>query len=227
MSTMNLELKDGVHVLSLTNHDAENTFTLDVMHEYLAAFDEVEKYDGNTSLLICCDHEKTFSTGINLKWMMAQNPVGQKVFVQALETVLVRLALLSAPTIVAINGNAYAGGAIFSSSADFRLMRSDLGRFCFPEVDIKIAFTPIMSDIIDLLPNKQALKQLVLTGKPFTGVECEANNIVDSIHSAEELMPAALELAKILGQKDRKTYTTIRNLLRPKLLKHAKSLGLN
>ena len=227
MSTMNLEIKDGVHVLSLTNHDAENTFTLDVMHEYLAAFDEVEKYDGNTSLLICCDHEKTFSTGINLKWMMEQNPVGQKVFVQALETVLVRLALLSAPTIVAINGNAYAGGAILASSADFRLMRNDRGRLCFPEVDIKIAFTPIMSDIIDLLPNKQALKHLALTGKPFTGVECEANNIVDSTHSAEELMPAALELAKILGQKDRKTYTTIRNLLRPKLLKHATSLGLS
>ena len=223
---MNLELKEGVHVLSLTNNDAENTFTLDVMHEYLAAFDEVDKYEGNTALLICCDHEKTFSTGINLKWLMAQNPVGQKAFIQALETVLVRLALLSAPTIVAINGNAYAGGAILSSSADFRLMRSDRGRFCFPEVDIKIAFTPIMSDIIDLLPNKHVLKHMALTGKAFTGVECEANNIVDSIHSADELIPTAMEFVKLLAKKDRKTYTSIRNLLRPKLLKHATSLGL-
>ncbi|NNC99853.1 MAG: enoyl-CoA hydratase/isomerase family protein, partial [Gammaproteobacteria bacterium] len=46
MSTMQLELKEQIHVLTLTNHDNENTFNLEVMHEYLAAFDAVEQYSG-------------------------------------------------------------------------------------------------------------------------------------------------------------------------------------
>ena len=49
--------------------------------------------------------------------------------------------------------HAYAGGALIASACDFRTMRADRGRFCFPEVDIKIPFTPIMTEIVRLLPN--------------------------------------------------------------------------
>ncbi|MGI9285025.1 MAG: enoyl-CoA hydratase/isomerase family protein, partial [Pseudomonadales bacterium] len=155
---MSLEVKDGIHVLTLTNHKGENTFTLDVMNEYLAALDVVEQFEGNTALIIRCDHEKTFSTGINLQWLMSETEQNQKAFIRAFETLLYRLALLNAPTVVCINGNAYAGGAILASAADFRVMRSDRGRFCLPEVNINMTFPPVLLDIINLLPNKQALK---------------------------------------------------------------------
>ena len=42
MSTMNLSLKDGIHILTLTNAANDNTFTTEVMDEYIAAFDTVE-----------------------------------------------------------------------------------------------------------------------------------------------------------------------------------------
>lgn len=226
MSTMNLAVNDGIHVLTLCNNDNENTFTLEVLHEYLAAFDVVESYPENTALLICCEHAKTFSTGINLAWLMEQTADGQKAFVKTLEVVLYRLAMLSVPTVVSINGNAYAGGAILASAADFRIMRSDRGRFCFPEVNILIPFTPMMSDIINLLPNKHALKHMALTGKASTGEECKALDIVDDIYPADELQGAAFALAKTLGEKDRGTYTTIRNTLRPDIARHAVALGL-
>lgn len=226
MPTMNLEVKENIHILTLTNNDNDNMFTLDVLKEYLAAFDAVEAYEGNTALLICCEHEKTFSTGINLGWLMGETESGQKAFVRTLETVLYRLAMLSAPTVACLNGNAYAGGAILASATDFRLMRSDRGRFCYPEVNIQIPFTPMMTDIINLLPNKHALKHMALTGKAYTGVECDAFDIVDSIHPPEELQAQAFELAKSLGDKDRATYTTIRNRLRADIARHGASLGL-
>lgn len=223
---MKLEVKENVHVLTLTNNDNENKFDLDVMHEYLAALDTVEKYQGDTALLICCEHEKTFSTGINLDWLIAETKEQQGAFVKALETLLFRLALLNAPTVVALNGNTYAGGAILASAADFRVMRSDRGRFCFPEVNINIPFSPLMTDIIDLLPNKHALKHMALTGVAYTGEQCKAFDIVDSIHPQDELQDAAFSLANDLGQKSRTTYTTIRNGLRVAVESHRESLGL-
>ena len=226
MSTMKLEVKENVHVLTLTNNDNENKFTLDVMQEYLAVLDAVESYQGDTALLICCEHDKTFSTGINLEWLLAESREQQSAFVKALETVLFRLALLSAPTVVCLNGNTYAGGAILASAADFRVMRSDRGRFCFPEVNINIPFSPLMTDIIDLLPNKHALKHMALTGAAYTGEQCKAFDIVDSIHPADELQEAAFSLANGLGQKSRVTYTTIRNGLRTAVSGHRESLGL-
>lgn len=215
MTTMTLALNEGVHVLTLTNAEGgENSFTTDVAQEYLAALDQVEQYSGNTALLITCDHEKTFSTGINLDWMGRQNDAAKAEFSQAFETLLCRVATLNAPTVACINGNAYAGGAILASACDFRVMRSDRGRFCFPEVNIKIPFTQVSNAIVQLLPNKHALKHMLLTGVAYTGQECADLEIVDGIYPTDELQQAALELAATLASKDRSTYSRIRNLMR-------------
>ncbi len=221
MATMQLTVNDGVHVLTLLNNDGENQFTLAVMDEYLAALSKVAAYEGNTALLITCEHEKTFSTGINLEWLLAQTEEVRSQFVKTLEKVLYHLAMLNAPTVCCLNGNVYAGGAILAAAADFRIMRSDRGRFCYPEVNINIPFTDFMLNIIDLSPNKHALKHMALTGKALTGVECEAANIVDSIYPQDELQAAAFDLAKSLSEKDRATYTAIKRGLRPNVAKFA------
>jgi enoyl-CoA hydratase/carnithine racemase len=219
MSTMNLTLKDNIHILTLTNaaNGSDNTFTTEVMNEYIAAFDTIEDYQGNSALIITCEDEKTFSTGINLAWLSQQSAQGQADFMQAFHTMLCRFALLNIPTIVAINGNAYAGGAILAAGADFRLMREDRGRFCFPEVNIPLPFTPVTRSIVSLLPNKQALKNMLLTGIAYTGVEAEALNVVDSIHPADQLQMSAFKLAEILATKDRAIYSSIRNDMRPQI----------
>ena len=226
MTTMNLQLTESVHVLRLTNaaNDGDNRFTTAVVHEYLRALDTVEQYQGNTALLLTCEHEKTFSTGINLDWLAEQDQAGRKEFLTSFEILLCRFALLNAPTVVCINGNAYAGGAILASAADYRLMRSDRGRFCFPEVNIQIPFTPVSSDIARLLPNQQALKNMMLTGVAYTGQECAALQIVDGIYPSEQLQAEALSLSQLLAAKDRVTYCKIRNLMRPEITDHLNKL---
>ena len=226
MSTMNLQLRDDVHILTLTNTDngGDNRLTTEVVSEYLAALDTVEQYQGNTALLLTCEHERTFSTGINLDWIKQLDDADHREFSTVFEILLCRLALLNAPTVACINGNAYAGGAILASAADFRVMRSDRGRFCFPEVNIKIPFTPVTSDISQLLPNQQAVKNMMLTGVAYTAQECAELQIVDVIYPAEKLQAEAFELAKTLAGKDRYSYFTIRNLLRPTITAHLKNL---
>jgi enoyl-CoA hydratase/carnithine racemase len=222
MTTMHLQRRDDVHIITLTNADSggDNRFTTEVIHEYLAALDTVEQYQGNTALLLTCEHEKTFCTGINLDWLPQQNQTEHQEFIATFETLLCRFALLNAPTVVCVNGNAYAGGAILASAADFRVMRSDRGRFCFPEVNIKIPFSPVTNAIVQTLPNKQALKNMMLTGVAHTGQECVDLHIVDAIYPVDSLQTAALDLARTLASKDRRTYTTIRNLMRSDIRSH-------
>ena len=226
---MRLDFKHGIHVLTLTNtrDGNENTLTTNVMNDYLAALDEVESFSGNTALLITCEHEKTFSTGINLEWLNSQDDRSKKQFGDAFNTVLCRIALLNAPTVACINGNAYAGGAIIAAATDYRVMRNDRGRFCLPEVNIKIPFNSVTRDTVNLLPNQKVVKDMVLTGVAYTGIECLEHDLVKSIHPANELQQAALELAMQLAEKDRYTYCHIRNGFRANMADHASAMGLS
>jgi len=91
---MNLQLVDDIHILTLTNADngGDNRLTTKVIDEYFAALDIVEKYQGNTALVLTCEHEKTFCTGINLDWLTQQNDAGRQQFFVAFETLLCRFS---------------------------------------------------------------------------------------------------------------------------------------
>lgn len=225
MTFMQLEKKGTVYVLTLTNGDKDNTFNPDVLAEYHACLDRIEADRSNAALLIVSDHPKTFCNGIDLPWLQTQDGKGFKDFVDLLENFLLRMAVMDLPVIGAINGNCYAGGAIMASAFDFRFMRADRGRFCFSEVNIKIPFTPVMTEIIRLLPDQQALRDLALTGKAVGGEEALRMKVADSIHAESELLPTAMAFAEMMAEKDRSTFGNIKRGLRLGLSQTARERG--
>jgi len=223
---MQLEKQGAVYVLTLTNGDKDNTFNPDVLAEYHACLDQIEADRSNAALLICSNHPKTFCNGIDLPWLLTQDAAGFKAFVDVLENLFLRVAVLNLPVIAAINGNCYAGGAILASACDFRFMREDKGRFCFSEVNIKIPFTPVMTEVIKLLPDAQALRDLALTGKAVGGLEALKMKVADRIHSDSQLYPEAMAFAEQMAEKHRATYATIKRTLRPELAHIATERGI-
>lgn len=226
MSFMKLEKRGSVHVLTLTNGDRENTFNTEVLAQYHQCLDRIENHLDNSALLITSDHPKTFCNGIDLAWLLTQPPESVQSFVTALENVLLRIATLNLPVIAAINGNCYAGGAIMASACDFRLMRKDKGRFCFSEVNIKIPFTPVMTEVIRLIPNTKSLHDLALTGRAIGGDEALVLDVVNSVHSDTGLFPEALAFAEMMALKHRSTYTSIKRGLRHSVTKLAMERGI-
>jgi len=216
--------RDGdVHVLTLTNGAEENRFTEDVVHEYEAALDTLEAYQGNTALVVTSSDPKFWSNGINLQWITTKAPDYFPGFGRMLDKLFMRFALLNMPTVGCLTGHTYAGGALLAATFDFRFMRSDRGFFCYPEVDIHIPFTPIMHQVLDLLPDRLALTELLLTGRRITGIEAQAKQIVMAAYPADELIGKTMEMARMLAQKDRQIYTTIKHNMRQALVNSQKN----
>jgi enoyl-CoA hydratase/carnithine racemase len=226
MPFMKLEKRGAVFVLNLTNGDQDNTFTNDVLIEFHQHLDRIENNLDNAALLITSDHPKTFCNGIDLTWLLTQPPENFQDFVKNLENIFLRIATLNLPVIAAINGNCYAGGAIMASACDFRLMRKDRGRFCFSEVNIKIPFTPVMTEIIRLLPNIKSVNELALTGRAVGGDEAVVMDVVNSVHSETGLFPESLAFAEMMAMKHRSSYTSIKRGLRQTVTTLAKEREL-
>lgn len=128
-----------------------------------------------------------------------------------------RAALLNLPTVACLTGHAYAMGAIMASSMDFRIMRSDRGRFCFPEINYGMPLDEALLAIINNLPNQTAVNKLVLTGAAMKGEECLALHVVDAIYPEDELFEKTIEFAKEMAGKGRDNYAYIKNNMKKDL----------
>jgi Delta3-Delta2-enoyl-CoA isomerase len=218
MSAFRLEKQDKVFIITFVDNNTDNTFTSDVLLELNTLYDEIENAPGDAALIITSEHPKTFCNGINLDSLNKLAQEERKAFIHALENLFIRTAIINLPTVACITGNAYAGGAILATTMDFRIMRADRGRFCYSEINIKMAFTRAMYSCINLLPNRHAKNEMALTGLALGGEEAYARNVVDAIYPQATLAEETLKRAQTLASKHRRTYSKIKSGLRPEMV---------
>ena len=68
MSAIKLELIDQVHVLTMLNGDDDNRFTTDIVNEFIEAIDQVLAYEGNTALMLTCEHAYLESVFVQIRF---------------------------------------------------------------------------------------------------------------------------------------------------------------
>ncbi len=218
MSELDLEKNGDVFVVTLDNPstgNAINTASLSAHREILA---ELETVKENSAVVVTSSDPKSWCVGLDFDWIREQSEQEFGETFREVEEVFERWALLSLPTIACITGHCIAGGAFLASVMDFRLMRADRGWFAFTEIDVKIPPSPKLYLMADLLPNKQAVRELLLTGRRVGGDEAQKLGLVDESHLQEKLLPSAMEFAQRLAQKDLETYRKIKHLLKRDLV---------
>ena len=219
MTELGLEKKGDVFVVSLNNPSTGNAINSASLSAHKEILTELEKVTDNSAVVVTSSDPKSWCVGLDFDWISAQSEQESRETFGEMEEVFGRWALLSIPTIACITGHCIAGGAFLSSVMDFRLMRADRGWFAFTEIDVQIAPSPKLYLMADLLPNKQAVRELLLTGRKVGGGEAEKLELVDESHLEEKLFPRAMEFAQQMAQKDLKTYRKIKHLLKRELVK--------
>jgi len=203
LATIEYRLDEKVAVLTMNS--GENRFNPSFLNVFLQVLDQIENETDVNALVVTSSHEKIFCNGIDLDWLAPLIQKGDKestiAFFHTMNQLLKRILLYPMPTVAAISGHAFAGGAIMSCAFDFRFMRSDRGYFCFPEVDLGVPFLPGMIAIVRKAIPMYKFEEMKYTGKRVTAEECEAHHIVLKACHRDQLMDEALSFAKGLNKQ--------------------------
>jgi enoyl-CoA hydratase/carnithine racemase len=188
----------------------ENRFNPDSLDALEAAFDEIDASEGPAAVVLT-GTGKFFSNGLDLEWM-GNAPEGEPMkVVERAQGLLAPLLVSPVPIVGAINGHAFAAGAMLALACDQLVMREDRGFFCLPEVDINIPFTPGMAALIRAKLSIRTAREAMLTGRRYGGHEALGAGIVDDIAAEVDVMTRSVVRAGELSGKDRAVVGAIKS----------------
>jgi enoyl-CoA hydratase/carnithine racemase len=225
-----VELHRTGDVFVATMNDGENRFNPTSVAAWNTVLDEVETAAAEPDALcalVTTGTGKFFSNGLDLEWLGAAfhdpeiaEPMAMVADVQHLWA---RVMSLPVPTVAAVNGHAFAGGAMFALAHDHVLMREDRGFWCVNELLLKMRFTPGMQALLSGRLPIQTARKAILTAHRFNGPEALASGIADALHDESGLLPAAIELAQALSPTAHKTLNLLKEDLFPSALANLRS----
>ncbi len=208
MDIVDLRREGDVFILTLQSGDIRfSRLFIEAMNR---ALDPVEQSTGPAALVTVGGEEKFYSNGLDLAWLMGDGQTEREEFIKGVLKFLARMLAFPMPTVAAINGHAFAAGAMLALAHDFRVMRADRGFFCLPEVDIQIPLAPGMTALIKSRFSPVVFRDLVLTGVRVGGVEAKDRGIVDEAVPADQVLLRAVARAATLASKERGIYQTLK-----------------
>jgi len=198
-------------VWTLNLGDDENRFSPDWLTQVDEALGTVR--DSSEPIALCITGSgKFFSNGLDLDWLQA-NAGEWAPYVARVQSVFSQTLTLPVPTVCAINGHCFAAGAMLALACDYRVMRTERGFFCLPEVDINIPFSVGMSALIQSKLTPRTALDAMATGRRYDAPAALEAGIVDANCDVENLPEVAHAMVAELAGKTRQTLGTIKSVM--------------
>jgi Delta3-Delta2-enoyl-CoA isomerase len=188
----------------------ENRLNETFVREFNESLDRVEG-DGLPTAVVTTGADKFYSNGLDLDWLgTAADPGG---FLELVNRLLVRVLTFPALTVAAVNGHAFAAGAMLATAHDFMIMRSERGYWCLPEVDLGLPLTPTMYAVVAARLSRSTLHEAIMTGKRYNAEDAIAAQIAHAAAPEREVLSAAIALGTELSGKYHDVVTKHKQLM--------------
>jgi len=193
------ERRDDILLLTMNRPARHNALSAALNHAIGTAVAEAET-NGVSVIVITGAGEKSFCAGADMLEMSGVEPATSALPPpgERLDGVT-EIARTTLPVIAAINGYCYGGGALLAVQCDIRLAAHG-ATFRWPGAEYGLV---VGASSLPRLVGAAKAKEWIFTARKIEAEEARREGMINSLHSAEELLPAALEMANaIAGNSD-------------------------
>ena len=203
-----IECEGGVGLLRM--RAGENRIGGAFLDAFEGALDEVER--AGCAALVTTGEGRFYSNGLDLSGLeaggleaggleagglAAGGPDDAAGVMRRLHALFARVLGFPGETVAALNGHAFAAGAMLAWCHDLRVMRTGRGYLCLPEIDLATGqpLTPGMFALLGSRLERPVFHEALVTGRRYPAEEAVARAMVDEVRPEAEVLPRARELA--------------------------------
>lgn len=204
---------DGVAVVTLNRPDAMNALSKALRAELHRALSELDADPAVKVIVLTGAGERAFTAGLDLK-ELSTDPLGMGAAnaTDPAENPARAVLACSKPVVGAINGVAITGGFELALACDV-LICSTNARFA--DTHARVGITPGwgLSQKLSRFIGPYRAKELSLTGNFMDAAKAYEWGLVNRVVAADELMPAALQLAAQIADVDVDMLVTYKSII--------------
>jgi enoyl-CoA hydratase len=166
--------------------------------------------DSTLSVVVLTGAGRSFCAGLDLSLLVSWTLQEKIEYLRSATGMFQLVWSLPQPVIAAVNGPAIAGGFDLAAFCDIRLAAREA---LFGQAEINIGLVQIVHPLYKSIGLARA-KELAMTGQNISGEEAYRIGLVNHVYEKEELMPRAMELARVLASKPRGALVETKRLTR-------------
>lgn len=204
--------RDGEVVVATLNRGKANAIVPAMVEELHEVLDRVRTDASVSALVLSSANPRMFSAGFDLAEVFSFDNDRMREFFGRFMDLFEGLRLVQKPTVAAVTGHAFAGGALLAIACDFRVMADGESGFAINEVNLGLVLPDSAVDwLVDALG--PAARRVLLGGQALVPAQAMAAGIAHEVVPPAEVVPRAVALAHELGGKPPHAYAAVKRSL--------------
>jgi len=190
-----VDVSDSIATITLNRPRVLNALDRETFAHLEMAFGQIAADLAIRCAIVTGAGERAFCAGADIRELNELGAAGALEFMAYGQAVFDAIAACPTPVIAAVNGYALGGGLELAMACDIRLA-ADSAHFGQPEITLGSIPGWGGTQRLPLLVGLGKARELILTGTIVDAATAERIGLVNQVVPAEELMPAAREMAR-------------------------------
>ncbi len=187
---------DGVALVTIRRPEVLNALSFDLLDQLADAFEALDADPACRAIVLTGEGDRAFAAGADIRELARQTSIS--LLVEDRFAVWDRIGSVRKPLIAAVRGFALGGGCELAMACDLIVAAED-ARFGQPEITIGVMPGAGGTQRLPRAIGKARAMDLVLTGRPISGLEAAQMGLVSRVVPAGAVLPEALQLAAAIA----------------------------
>ena len=209
MEHIKAEINEGLLIITMARGKA-NALNRPMIEEMNLAVEDARSNKSVRGVVLASDRAKFFSGGFDVLEVFQYDRETMTEFFGRFIDLYEGMMSLPKPVVAAVNGHAFAGGAVLALASDARVMAEGEFGFALNEINLGLALPPGMIRMAISAVGTMRARELVLEGKTIKPAEVLEIGLARELVSPEAVLEQASRRARALAEKPPATFAAIK-----------------